>query len=137
MIMDEIITKLSADSTFSGLVSGPITLSVLPRGYVLPCVCIHRYGMTQDYQFSGPTDTTEEQFQFDVYAADGETAQSIVSAIRHVFDSFTGRLTNYVVQACYLERNMDMPFLAKADTQGIAFRSLLGYRVISVYNPSS
>lgn len=135
MILDELIAELQADSTFSGLGVGTVSLSVLPRGYTLPAVCVHRYGMTQDYQFSGLTDPTEEQVQWDVYAADAETAQAVVSAIRGVFDAFTGRLNNYVVQACYLERNMDMPFLAKADQVGIAFRSLVGYRVISVYSP--
>jgi hypothetical protein len=105
---------------------------VLPRGYVLPAVVLHRYGSTQDYQYDGPLDVREDQIQVDIYGGDGDTAETIFEYVRALLVGFTGTLPDgTVVLACYLERGMDMPFMANADQKSLAFRSTLGFRVIS------
>lgn len=133
MLLDGIISLLTADSGVNALVSAQIYKSVLPRGYQLPAIAVHRYGGTQDYQFSGPTDTREDQVQIDCYSEDAAKAQQVTEAVRKLLVGYTGRLPDgTIVQACYLERDMDMPFLPNADSKGIANRSMLGFRVVSL-----
>ena len=138
MMLDGIISLLSGNATVAALVTQnggapQIYKSVLPRGYVLPAIAIHRYGGTQDYQCDGPVVLREDQVQVDCYAGDPETAQTVAEAVRKVLVSYVGTLPDGTeVRAVYLERDMDMPFMPHADTKGIANRSLLGFRVVSV-----
>jgi hypothetical protein len=132
-MLDGIIALLTADSGVSAVVHGRIYKSVLPRGYKLPAIAVHRYGNTQDYNFAGPINTQEDQVQLDCYAGDAATAQQVAAAVRALLTSYVGTLPDgTVVTACYLERDMDMPFLPHADSKGIADRTLLGFRVVSV-----
>jgi hypothetical protein len=126
MMLDGFISLITAH----GSVGSRVYKSVLPRGYVLPAIAIHRYGGAQDYDYAGPVDVREDQIQIDVYvdAAD----DTVLEAIRALISGYVGTLPDgTVVQACYLEREMDMPFLPNADTKGIANRSTLGFRVVS------
>lgn len=135
MMLDGFITLLTNDTGVNALVGTRIYKSVLPRGYQLPAVVIHRYGGTQDYQYDGPVGVREDQVQVDCYSADvtGTESQSVAEAVRSALVGYTGTLgEGTVVQACYLERDMDMPFLPGADTKGIAHRTLLGFKVVSV-----
>lgn len=133
MILAALVTLLQNDAGVSALVSGSIYLSELPRGYTLPAICAHRYNGTQEYGVSGPVGVREDQVQFDIYGPDATTAQQVSEAVRHVLDAFTGVLSDGTkVQACYMERDMDMPFMTHADTKGIANRSVLGYRIVNV-----
>lgn len=133
MMLDGFIQLLTADSTVNGLITGRIYKNVLPRGYVLPAMVIHRYGGTQEYQYDGPVGTREDQVQVDCYSADPEVTQQLSEATRAVLSDFKGQLPdNTVVQGCFLERDMDMPFLPHADTKGMSTRSMLGFRVVSV-----
>lgn len=102
-----------------------------PRGFGLPAVVWHKYGGTQEYDFNGPNDISEAQIQADVYAADEDGCGLIIAAIRSVLDSYVGTLPDgTVVQACYYEREMDMPFLAYGDQKSDTNRSLIGYRFV-------
>lgn len=131
-MLDGIIALLNADMGVNTLVAGRVYVSVLPRGYLLPAVCVHRYGGTQEYDFGGPVGVREDQMQFDAYAEDPAMAQQVTEAIRTLMVDYKGTLsTGTVVQACYLERDMDMPFLPHADAKGIAYRSVLGFRLVS------
>lgn len=133
MLLDGIISLLSANAGVSALVGTRIYKSVLPRGYTLPAIAVHRYGGTQEYQADGPVGLREDQVQLDCYAEDAETAQQVIEAVRAVLAPYTGTLPDgTVVRACYLERDMDLPFLPHADSKGIANRSMLGFRVVSV-----
>lgn len=126
------INLLLADPTTSGLVGTRVYKAVLPRGYQLPAVAVHRYGGDQDYQMSGPVDIREDRIQFDAYGDTPDDCEATAEAIRALLVPYTGTLTDgTVVQACYLERDMDLPFLANADSKGIANRTCLGFRVIS------
>jgi hypothetical protein len=132
MLLDGIIAVLNGNTGVTALVAGRIYKSVLPRGYVLPALAIHRYGGTQDYSYAGPIRLREDQIQVDCYADDAETAQQVAAAVRSALAGFTGALNDgTVVQGCYLERDMDMPFMPHADQKGIANRTLLGFRVVS------
>jgi len=135
MMLDGIISLITADTAVTSLLSsaGAVYKSVLPRGYVLPAIAVHRYGGTKDYEFAGPVGPREDQIQVDCYGADPETAQQVTEAVRTLLVGYTGTLSDgTVVQGCFLERDMDMPFLPHADAKGIANRSLLGFRVVSV-----
>lgn len=133
MLLDGFMELLTSNPAVSGLVAARVYKSELPRGYVLPAIAIHRYGGTREYQADGPIALREDQIQLDCYAQDAETAQQVAEAVKALLDPFTGVLPDgSVVRACYIERDMDMPFLPHADAKGIANRSMLGYRVVSV-----
>lgn len=129
MLIDGLIALITGD----GAITAPVYKSVLPRGYTLPAIAVHRYDGTQDYQFDGPTDPDENKVQFDVYGKTADECQQQSAAVRALLVSFTGTLPGGTrVQGCFLERDMDMPFLPNADTKGLAFRAVLGFRIISV-----
>lgn len=131
-MLDGFIALLTSASTVNGLLNGGISKSVLPRGYKLPAIAIHRYGGGQDYDFAGPVDISEDQIQLDIYGDTADDCDQVTEAVRALLIGFTGALSDgTVVQACYLERDMDMPFLPHADSKGIANRSTLGFRVVS------
>lgn len=133
MMLDGIIALLTGNSGVSAFVSSRVYKSVLPRGYSLPALAVHRYGGSQEYGFDGPVGLREDQVQIDCYALDSETAQQVLEAVRSLLAPYAGTLPDgTVVTACYLERDMDMPFLPHADTKGIASRSMLSFRVVSV-----
>jgi hypothetical protein len=131
MILDGVISLLKADSGVSGIAGSRVYKNELPRGYSFPAVVVHRYGGTQDYQMDGPVGVREDQIQIDAYAVTG-TIEGLSEAVRALLVGYVGTLPDgSVVQACYLERDMDLPFLPNANTTGIANRSTLGFRVIS------
>lgn len=127
------ISLLSGNAGVSALVSARIYKSELPRGFVLPALAVHRSGSgSKDYTFSGPTPIREDQIQIDAYGGDAETCQQVAEAVRIALIGYTGTLPDgTVVVACYLERDMDMPFLPHADQKGLANRSLLGFKMVS------
>lgn len=132
MILDGIIALLNADSGVNTLIAGRIYRNELPRGYTLPAIAVHRYGGTQEYDLNGPVGVKEDQIQLDVYGQDSATASAAAEAVKALLEPYTGTMPDgTIVQACYLERDMDMPFLPHADAKGIANRSLLGFRVVS------
>lgn len=132
MLLDGFISVLSADATVAGLVAARIYKSVLPRATPLPAIVVHRYDGAQEYQFSGPADIREDKLQLDIYGTGG-SCQTISEAARRVLYKFVGVLPEgTVVQGCFLERSLDMPFLANADGKGIADRTTLGFRVVSI-----
>ena len=134
MLIDGIIALLVADTAgVNALVSGAVYANELPRGYALPAIAVHRYGGSQEYEMAGPVGLREDQIQFDCYGATSDATQQVAEAVRSLLVAYVGTLSDgTVVRACYLERDMDMPFMPKADTKGIANRSLLGFRVVSV-----
>ena len=118
-------------TTVAGLIKGRVYENELPRGYVLPAVCVHQYGGTQDYDFAGPVDINEDQIQLDVYGADSLTCRTAAEAVRKLLEDFTGTLPDgTVVQGLYKERDQAFPFLAHADQKGIANRWMLGFRAV-------
>lgn len=132
MLLDGIIELLTNDPAVNGLIDGRAYKSVLPRGYTLPACAVHRYGGTQDYNTQGPVSLREDQVQVDYYAASADDAQKGAEAVRALMVGYVGTLREgTVVRACYLERDMDMPYLPYADSKGIANRSLLGFRIVS------
>lgn len=144
MMLDGFISLLTGQNTanltayqnqiaaVTALTGNNVFKSVLPRGYTLPAIAIHRYGGTQDYEYDGPIGVREDQVQLDAYGDTAEQAQQVVKAVRALLVGFAGTLPDgTVVQAMYLERDMDMPFLPHADSKGIANRSVLGFRVVS------
>lgn len=132
MIIDGFISLLKADSGVHGLVAARVYEDVLPRGYALPAAVVHRYAGVQDYDMAGPVDVREDQIQVDAYGRTAPECQQVKETVRELLAPYVGTLPDgTVVQACYLERDMDMPFLPNADTKGIAYRSILGFRVVS------
>ena len=139
MLLDGIISYLESKTAITSLVTGGIYRSVLPRGYVLPAVCVHRYGGAQDFDYSGPQGVLESQIQFDCYAATADIAEQINAAIKLLFvgsktvpaTPYTGTLPDgTIVQGVFFEREMDMPFLPNADAKSLANRALLGLRFV-------
>jgi hypothetical protein len=105
--------------------------TVLPRGYTLPAVAVHRYGSTQEYEFAGKVGPLDDQVQIDVYGTTSDVTNAASDAIRALLIDYVGTLPDGTeVQAAYLERAMDMPFMPNADKSNLAFRSVLGFRVI-------
>ena len=132
MLLDGIISLLTANTTVNGLVRGRVYMSLLPRGYRLPAIALHRYGGTQDYEFDGPVGVREDQVQIDVYGDTVEDCQTTIEAVRSTLVGYVGTLPDgTVVQACYLEREMDMPYLPHADQKAVANRTLLGFRFVT------
>jgi hypothetical protein len=141
MLLDGLITLLTSDEGLTSLVCAfgrngekPfVTKSVLPRDYRLPAIAIHRYGGTQDYDLAGPVQNQEDQVQVDIYTRDADAGEQVSQAVRGILVGYVGTLPDgTVVKACYLERDMNMPFQANGDTKGVAFRTLLGFRIVSV-----
>jgi hypothetical protein len=131
MMIDGFVALLIADPTTNALVQGRVTKNVLARGSALPAIAVHRYMGDQEYDLNGPVDVREDQIQFDVYVGKAD-AEQLTEVVRNLVINFTGALPDgTLIYACYLERDMDMPFLPNADVQGIAARSTLGYRVVS------
>lgn len=132
MILDGIIELLNRDSAVNAVVDSRIYKSDLPRGYKLAAIAVHRYNGSQNYDFNGPVTVGEDMVQLDIYAGDADTCQSLAKLVKAVLNAFIGALPDgTVVQGCYLERDMDMPYMAKADTAAITNRTILGYRVVN------
>lgn len=129
-------TEVSSLLTVS--VQGPaprpaaIYKQVLPRGFNLPAIVVHRYNGTRDQDLGGPVDAREDNFQLDIYGDTQDDCDAATDACRELLVGFTGTLDDgTVIQGCYLDQDRDMPFLPNADTKGLAFRALLGLRFIS------
>ena len=127
MLLDGIVTLLTNGPN----PSGGVHKDVLARGYSFPAIVVHRYGGHQDYEFSGASDVTEDQVQIDVYGNTADERDELAQQVRALLVEFTGELPDgTVVNACYLERDMDMPFLPQANQLGTSFRSILGFRIV-------
>lgn len=106
--------------------------SVLPRGYKLPAIVVHRYGGVQEQDMSGPVDIREDSFQLDVYANQSAVKESATDACRTLLTGYTGTLEDgTVVLGTYLDQDRDMPFLPNANPDNTVFRGLLAFRFIS------
>lgn len=113
------------------LTAGRVYENELPRGYELPAICVHQYGGSQDYDFDGPININEDQIQLDSYGADSLSCRQTARAACKLLESYVGTLPDgTIVQGLYKERDMAMPFTAKADQKGIANRWLTGLRVV-------
>jgi hypothetical protein len=131
MITDGLSTLLLADSTLGGLIATRVYANVLPRGYIVPAVVYHRFGVEQVYTFSGPESVVETSIQYDVYAADYATVRAVAEAVKAVLTPYTGTLgEGTVVQACYLEQDLEMPILPDATVKGVTYHVVLQYRVV-------
>jgi len=132
MITEGIISLLKNDTGVAAVVSSRVYRDVLPRGYVFPAIVVHKYARAQEYQFSGPVDVAEDHIQIDAYGSTSAARDSAIDAATSLLIGYVGTLPDgTIVQTCMLEREMDMPFLAKADATGFAFRTLLGFRIVS------
>lgn len=134
MTTTSFITLLESDDGIAALVSGRIYKSVLPRGYSLPAIAVHRYDGQQDYDLVGPIDVREDKFQADCYGRTADECDAVVNAVRALLVAFTGDLTDGSgthVQACYLDRDEDLPYLPNADQKSLAERSALGFRFVT------
>jgi hypothetical protein len=128
------IQLLKNDSTVGPLVGSEVYDTVLGRGYVLPAVALHTYGTTQEYDYDGPVHVPEMQLQLDIYGKDAGEAVAVTDAIRSLLIDFknTALSDGTFVQACFLERDEDMPYQTGADKTGVALRPVLGFRVVIV-----
>lgn len=122
----DLITSVGAQ------VQGRVYENELPRGYQLPAIAVHVYGGDQGYDMAGPIDLSESQLQLDIYGADSVTCRNLAAAARQLLKVFVGTLPDgTIVPGLFQERDMAMPFTAKADTRGLANRWTLGFRVVS------
>ena len=137
-----LITLLQSTESISSLltqtVTGPhprpaaVYKQVLPRGYKLPAIVVHRYNGTHDQDMSGPIDIREDNFQLDIYGDTQDDCDAVTDASRDFLTGFTGTLPDdTVVTGTYLEQDRDMPFLPNADVKSLAFRAMLGFRFVS------
>lgn len=132
MIVDGFIS-LCTQAGAGQVAGGRVYRGVLPRGYTLPAVAVHRYNGTQDYDMNGPVGIREDFIQVDAYGDTAVDCETTAAAVRSLFVGFTGALPDgTVVQGVFLERDMDMPFLPHADSKAISYRSVLGFRIVSV-----
>lgn len=130
MTLDGIIELLKDTTAVSAIQADHCYKDVLPRGYTLPATAVHRYNGTTGYDFQGPIDSGEEMVQLDIYGPDAETRDNLVAAIKALLNPFAGSLPDgTAVTACYLERDMDMPYVAGAAPSAVTYRHILGYRV--------
>lgn len=105
---------------------------VLPRGYKLPAIVVHRYNGGQDQSMQGPIDVREDNFQLDIYGGTATDCDAVTDASRKYLTGLTGTLADGTVVRCaYLEQDRDLPFLPNADTTSLAFRSMLGFRFVT------
>jgi hypothetical protein len=128
MIADGLITLL----TQAANPLGGVHKDALPRGYTFPAMALHRYTGNQDYDMQGPTDTSEDNIQIDCYGTTQNERDALVASVMAALDAYVGTLSDgTVVQACYRERGpQDMPVMADADTKGVGYRSVIGYRIV-------
>lgn len=126
------IQLCAATPAINNALQGRIYEDVMPRGYTLPCAVVHGYDGSQDYDFNGPLTIREDGVQFDVYAATGDEARAIVDTLRLTLGSFVGTLPDgTVVQACYVQRAMSLPFVTGADKSSTTRRHMIGFHVVS------
>jgi hypothetical protein len=127
---DALKTLLLADATVGEMIAD-IYDSVLPRGYKFPAACWHIFGGTEPYDMSGPIATIETELQIDCYGASALSARTLANAVKAVLKPLTGTLSDGTnVQACFLTRDLDMPYQASGDAKGITFRVCLQFNVI-------
>lgn len=143
MTTDTLITFLRGTNAVSSLLGAPVKLSdgtlptaavykqVLPRAYKLPAIVVHRYNGVSDQDMAGPVNAREDNFQLDVYGDTENDCDALTNACRSLMTGLTGEVGSTFVMGTYLEQDRDMPFLPNADSKSLAFRSLLGYRVVS------
>jgi len=130
MFADDIKTLLLNNEQTAALLDTRIYASVLPRTYKFPVACFHQYGQSALYSFEGLAPLTETYFQFDCYGSTATSAREVAEAIKAVLGGYTGTLSSGTVQCCYLERDMDMPFVPDADVKGISFHTVLQFRFV-------
>lgn len=149
-LVDFLQTSESVGPLLAASVSGPnprppaVYKQVLPRAYKLPAIAVHRYGATTDQDMSGPINVREDNFQLDIYGDTQADCDAVTDACRTQLTGYTGTYTNStdstdttVIVGSYLDQDRDMPFLPNADTNSLAFRSLLGFRIVSQQSTGS
>jgi hypothetical protein len=126
------IQLLKSDSTVSALVGTEVYDTVLGRGFVLPAVALHVYGLGQDYDYDAPVNVTERQMQIDVYGRNPNEANTVADAIRALLIDYKNATLpdGTFVQACFLERDEDLPYQTGIDKTNVSFRPILGFRVV-------
>jgi hypothetical protein len=75
---------------------------------------------------------TERQMQIDIYGRNPTEAGAIADAIRRLLIDFKDATLpdGTFVQACFLERDEDLPYQTGIDKTGVSFRPILGFRVV-------
>lgn len=142
MTIAPLIALLQATDTVSSLLAAAVNVpdpkpaavydSLLPRGYKLPAIVVHRYGGAHDQDFTGPIDCVEDNFQLDVYGDTSDAKEDIAQAARDLLTGYTGTLSDgTVVSGTYKEQDRDMPFLPNTAPENRTFRTVLAFRFIS------
>jgi hypothetical protein len=127
------IQLLQSDSTVSALVAADqVYDTVLGRGFVLPAGALHVYGLGQDYDYDAPVGVTERQIQIDIYGRNPTEAAAITDAIRALLIDYKNATLpdGTFVQACFLERDEDLPYQTAIGKTDVSFRPMLGFRVV-------
>lgn len=123
------VTTLLADAKGGGKA---VYEQMLPRAYKLPAIAVHRYGGVSEQTFGGPINLREDNLQIDCYGDTAADCDAVTDACRTLLNGFAGTLAGgTVVVGTFLEQDRDMPFLPNADVSSMAFRSLLGFRIVS------
>ena len=132
MLIDGLIYLVQANPDTNALVGDWVYENSIPRGNVFPAVVVHSYNGTQDYDYAGPIGIREQMVQFDTYGRTSVEARKLREAVRRLISRYKGTLPDgTTVQAAFLEREMDMPFLPNADAKGVSNRSVLGFRIVT------
>ncbi|HZP06773.1 MAG TPA: hypothetical protein VFB43_17875 [Terracidiphilus sp.] len=105
---------------------------VLPRGFQMPAIVVHRYTGVREQTFAGPVNAREDNFQIDVYGDTPADRDAVLDVTRDLLVGYAGTLPDEtVVMGTYLEQDRDMPYLPNADAKSLAYRSLLGLRFVT------
>lgn len=128
----QVIIANGTDPSSPSVPGSAVFENELPRGYTFPAIAVHVYGGDQGYDMAGPDDLAECQLQLDVYGLDSLQCRTLATAARVLLKSYVGTLPDgTVVPGLFQERDMAMPFVAKADSKGLGNRWTIGFRVVS------
>ena len=90
-LLDGIAALLAADAGFAAAVPGPIADTLLPEGATLPALTYQVVGGEEDPTFD-TAGLARVRVQFDVRAADGDSARAGRKNLIRVLNGFRGQL---------------------------------------------
>lgn len=133
MILDEIKALLVADAGLLSLIGTRVHDMVLPRGFVLPALVMHKVTTVSGYTMQGSTQPADITVQFDVYADTALTARQIREALEDALQDFKGILSGgSVVQGTFWITDMDMPYTPDINKTAVGFRIMSHVRFVYV-----
>jgi len=129
MITDSIKTVLKNNPGVSALVADRLYPAVAKKSAVSPFIVYHLVNDERYYEVRGTNGSRSATIQIDCYGDTSDKARTVANAVLALLENFQGPLADRsIVQGTFVERDMDMPFVATGDQKGVTYRVLVQVR---------